>query len=308
MDQVATAMDPGALGALREADRAELRQAAAAAGGPAALLAARFPRLASACPTGLTEEALLAETVAWYEDAEARLSLCATCPATGGACHGSSSLFKQGQLPVWRAYRVERSRCERYREWRLRERLAISNVPDRYRGCTLVESERDHGCRLTVFKCKTPAMLATAAAIGEFHREMRSGGEPWLVVSGPANTGKTHLGCAVLRTIPIVLPRKHFWYSDMNELRFQMKAFNFASGGDDPMARLRDTEVLVFDNLDIARLAKDAWLMDRVEGVLYERWNRRRATLITTHGTFGDIVVAFPGITTLREAPWCSLA
>jgi uncharacterized protein (DUF1697 family) len=73
------------------------------------------------------------------------------------------------------------------------------------------------------------------------------------------------------------------------------------------MERLRDTEVLVFDNLDIARLAKESWLLDRVEDVLYQRWNRRRSTLITTHGTFGDIVVAFPGITTLREAPSCSL-
>lgn len=296
MDQVATAMDPGGLGLLREADRVELQQAATAAGSPSALMTTRFPRLGATCPPGLTEQALLAETAAWYEDAEARLALCATCPPGGGACHGSSSLFKQGQLPVWRGERVERARCERYREWRLGQRLAISNVPERYRGSTF-----------GALQVTTPAQLATAAALGEFMRVLRTGGDPWLVISGPANSGKTHLGCALLRAIPAMLSRKHFWYSDMNELRIQMKAYNFASGGDDPMDRLRDTEVLVFDNLDIARLAKDSWLLDRVEGVLYQRWNRRRATLITTHGTFGDIVVAFPGITTLREAPSCSL-
>ena len=87
-----------------------------------------------------------------------------------------------------------------------------------------------------------------------------------------------------------------------------MKGYNFDSKEADPMDRLRDTELLVLDNLDMPRLSKEAWLKDRVEGLLYQRWNRRRATLITTHGTLGDIVVAFPGITTLSEAPRCSLA
>jgi hypothetical protein len=93
----------------------------------------------------------------------------------------------------------------------------------------------------------------------------------------------------------------------MNELRIAMKGYNFSSGEEDPMDRLRDTEVLVFDNVEIKRLVKESWLLERVESVLYQRWNRRRATLITTHGTLGDMVVAFPGITTLDKAPSCSL-
>lgn len=297
MDQVATAIDPTAIDALREADRVELRQGVAAAGSPVALVHARFPRLAATCPEGLTEEALLGETVAWYEDADARLALCARCPPGGGACHGSATLFKQGQLPVWRDQSVKRARCARYREWALGQRLSVSNVPERFRGCTL-----------TGFRNETPSQIATAAAVADFQESLRAGHNPWLVISGGPGTGKTHLGCALLRIIPQLLPRKHFWYCDMNELRIEMKGFNFASGEDDPMDNLRDTELLVFDNLDLWRIAKESWLMERVEDVLYQRWNRRRATLITTHGTFGDIVGAYPGISSLREAPSCSLA
>jgi DNA replication protein DnaC len=295
MDQVGDVMTALTLG--READRDELRRGAEGAGSPAALVRQRFPFLGATCPPELTEAALVAETVAWYEDAEARLALCATCPPTGASCHGSSSLFKQGQLPVWRGARVERDRCPRYREWRLCQRLAVSNVPERYRACTIKG-----------FKIKTDPQVTAVAAVAAFYESVVSGSSPWLVLDGPGGAGKTHLGCAVLRSIPSALPRTHFWYSDMNELRIQMKGYNFDSGEADPMDRLRDTEVLVFDNLDIKRLMKDAWLVERVESVLYQRWNRRRATLITTHGTFGDIVVAFPGITTLKEAVSCSLA
>jgi DNA replication protein DnaC len=260
---------------------------------------------AAGCPPELSETSLVGETVAWYEDAEERLRLCAVCPTGGGACHGSLTLFKQGQLPVWQGEAVKAAPCKRYREWRLRERLAISNVPERYRGCTLKD-----------FKVTTPQQHAAHDAVVQFMEELLAGGEPWLVLSGPhlerdkhdyPGCGKTHLGCAVLRSVPLTMPRKHFWYADMNELRIEMKGFNFDSGETDPLDRLRTTELLVLDNMEAQRLKKETWLKERVEDVLYQRWNRRRATLITTHETFDDLARSLPGITTINEATSCSL-
>jgi len=281
----------------READREGLRTAARAAGGPESLLRERHPLLAAGCPAGWTEPALVAETAGWYADSEARLALCAVCPPAGGACDRATSLLRPGQLPVWQGDRVVAGRCERYREWRLCQRLAVSDVPERYRGA-----------RLSAFRTDTPAQQEAFDAIGGFFEALQGTGEPWLVLSGPHASGKTHLACGMLRGLPRTMPRKRFWYSDLNELRVAMKGYKFDSDDEDPTERLRTTDVLVLDNLDTGKLAKEAWLKERVEDVLYQRWNRQRATLITTHGTLADLVAAFTTITTLSEAPSCSLA
>lgn len=296
MEQVARGLDPTSLRTGREVERAGLRAAAAAAGGPSALFLERYPRLGVGCPEDWSEDALVAQTVAWYEDSEARMTTCARCPPSGGACARDQMLLKPGQLPVWQGEQVVAAPCERYREWRLSERLAVSNVPERYRGCTIGG-----------FKVSSPAQQYTLEAVVAFFESLQ-GSEPWLIVAGPPATGKTHLACATLRSVPRTMPRKHFWYSDLNELRMEMKNYNFESREESPMDRLTETALLVFDNLDVTRLSKESWLKERVEDVLYQRWNRRRATLITTHETKDAIVATFPSITTLREAPSCALA
>jgi DNA replication protein DnaC len=298
MKQVAQGLDHAALRTGREAERQLLRAAAAAAGGPSALVRERYPYLGALCPADWSEEALVAQTVAWYEDCEARLVTCAKCPPAGAACARERMLLKPGQLPVWQGDRIITAPCERYRKWRLSERLAVSNVPERYRGCTI-----------DGFHVKTDAQQLVRNAVVAFFESLQAGEEPWLILSGPVAEGKTHLACAMLRSVPRAMPRKHFWYSDMNELRMQMKNYNFESREESPMDRLIATEVLVLDNMDATRLRlpKDLWLKERVEDVLYQRWNRKRATLITTHETKEAIVGTFPAITTLREAPSCAL-
>lgn len=297
MEQVSRGLDPTALRAGREAERESLRQAAAAAGGAQPLLQARYPHLGAGCPADWSEDALVGQTVAWYEDCEDRLVTCARCPPSGGACDRERTLLKPGQLPVWQGNEIVAAPCERYREWRLSQRLAVSNIPERYRGCTI-----------GAFRTENPAEQYTLDAVVAFFESLQRGGEPWLIVSGPPAKGKTHLACAMLRSVPRALPRKHFWYSDMNELRIAMKNYNFKSDDESPMDRLNDTELLVVDNLEPSRLSKEQVLKERVEDVLYQRWNRRRATLITTHGTKDEILATFPSITTLSEAPSCSLA
>lgn len=314
MDQVARLLDATALRAGREAERETLRAASQEAGGPAALVRLRYPRLGADCPQDLSETALVQQTVAWYEDAEERLGLCARCPPGGGSCHGSRTLFKQGQLAKWQGEAVKAESCALYREWRLRQRLAISNIPERYRGCKLADfhtapdTETDPDKRHPWPRTTPKGAFEAYESLAVFAKALLDGAEPWLVISGPQNgVGKTHLVCAVLRGVPATLPRKHFWYADMNELRIEMKGFNFNSGEDDPLERLRTTELLVVDNLEPSRLAKEAWLKERIEDVLYQRWNRRRATLITTHEPRESLLAAFPGITTLYEVPSCNL-
>ena len=297
MEQVARGLDPTKLQTGREVERQSLREAAAAAGGPSALFRARYPFLGAHCPEDWSEDSLVAQTVAWYEDSEARLVTCEKCPPAGGACDRERMLLKPGRLPVWHGDRIVAESCKKYREWRLGERLAVSNVPERYRGCTI-----------DGFNVSSDAQQLTRNAVVAFFEALQAGGEPWLIVSGPGAKGKTHLVCATLRSVPRAMPRKHFWYSDMNELRMQMKNYNFDSKDESPMDRLVETEFLVLDNLEASRLSKEAWLKERVEDVIYQRWNRRRATLITTHGTKDEIIAAFPGVTTLSEAPSCVLA
>lgn len=306
MEQVARGLNPTALLAGLEAEREALLAEAATVGGPAALVREKFPRLAHGCPPALSEEGLVGQTVAFYEDADARLGLCARCPPAGAACDGVESIFRPGQLPVWQGERVVRARCEKYRDWRLDQRLGVSNVPERYLRATFKNFVR-----------KTPAQETAFVAMCGFYNDLVAGREPWLVVSGPyqidsqtgfpTGTGKTHLGCAVLHSVPRVLPRKRFFYSDLNGLRMELKGRRFSSEEEDPMDRLRSTDLLVFDNVDVSRLWQEGWLKERVEGVLYERWNRRRATLIMTHDEPRHIIAAFPSITTLREVASCSL-
>jgi DNA replication protein DnaC len=289
-------LDPAAILVGLEADREGLRTAAREAGGPEALLRERYPLLAASCPAGWTEAALVAEATDWYAECEQRLALCAGCPPTGAACSQVISLVRPGQLPVWQGERVVAARCERYREWRLGQRLGLADVPERYRSA-----------RLSAFTTESDAQQAAFDAVGDFFEAVQGGGDPWLVLCGPHASGKTHLACAMLRGVPRTMPRKRFWYSDMNELRVAMKGYKFDSDDEDPTDRLRRTDLLVLDNLDTGKLAKEAWLKERIEDVLYQRWNRQRATLITTHRSLADLVGTFTTITTLGKSPSCSL-
>lgn len=302
----------------REKDRQSLREAMDLHGGPTAYLRAVHPRLAAGSPVGLSEAALLAETTDWYQDSEARLALCETCPPAGGACAKGLSILRPGQLPVWREDRLVVARCKRYAEWRLGERLALGNVPERYRAVTLrlrehapgstPEPEEPGAPRGFVLATDDARRRAVYDAIVDFAAAVLAGETPWLVLAGPHGTGKTHLACAVLRGLPRTAPRTRFWYADMHELKVAMKGYDFRSDDPDPLDRLRETDVLVLDNLDPKKLGQEWWLKERIEDVLYGRWNRNRATLITTHATHADLVDAFETITTLREAPSCSLA
>lgn len=309
MDQIGpvTGLDAETLLVGREADRESLRQAARSAGSPEAYIRATYPTLGTTCPPGMSEPALVAETRDWYAESEARLVLCRACPPQGAACAGVTSLLRPGQLPVWDGDRVVAARCDRYREWRLCQRLAISNVPERYRSVVFKPPDESRPL-VRGFRAEDPWQRAARKAVIGFSETLRSGGSPWLVLHGPHETGKTHLACALLRNLPTMMPRTRFWYADMNELRIAMKSYKFDSNDADPMERLRATDVLVLDNLDTAKLAKEAWLHERVEDLLYQRWNRSRATLLTTHGDLSDLVGEFPAITTLREAPSCRLA
>src|SRR5258706_750744 len=303
MDQVSTGLDSDLLMG-READRASLQAAVAESGGPEAYIRVHVPLLGAGSPLGLTESDLLAETTGWYRDSEERLALCfGQCPPGGGACARAVSLLAPGEGPVWKENRLVRVECARYREWRLSERLGVSNVPERYRSVKLSDFIVDRH----EWVAHRQQQQESFDAVVSFFESLRRGTEPWLVLAGPHHSGKTHLACAMLRGIPRKLPRKRFWYADMYELRIASKSFQYESGAPDPMDRLPDTDLLVIDNLDSGKLTKEAHLRERIEEVLHQRWNRRRATMITTHGCLADLVEIFPSVTTLRESPSCSL-
>ncbi len=289
-------LEPVELLAAREADREGLRASASGAGSPHNWLSQAYPAVASGCPSDWSEQDLTSQTSGWYADAEERLVLCQSCPRQGGACERSHTLFSPGVLPVWQGRALAAAPCPRFREFVLCRRLTISAVPARHQGATFA-----------AYEVSTPLQEAALTALATFFQELASGRAPWLILEGASSSGKTHLACALLRNLPTKLPQVRFFYADLNELRPAVRAHNFADS--DPLERVRDTGLLVLDNVDAKNKApREDYVRTRLEDTLYARWTRARATLITTHGSRTALAEMFPAISGMDGVPACRLA
>lgn len=312
------ALDVGALVAGREADRERLREQIRASGSPEAAVRATYPALGEGFPMGLTEADYVEHgTVAWYEDGAARRQLCGRCPPNGAACSDAGGLFKPGQLAVWQPDRLGRARCDRYVDYRVRERLALAGVPALYRAVTLGG-----------YRTPTPGLIGAREAILALGRAIADGGgrppsslpppagaqtgpsgPPWLVLSGPRGSGLTHLGAALLRNLVRAAPRLRLRYVDVQALRVELRGWQFDSDEPDPLDKLRQAGVLVLDNLDPETLDRlSVGLRESVEDLLRTRWIEQQPTLVTTHAPVRALLAAFPTITTLDKAPACTVA
>lgn len=290
-------LDPEAIQCFRAADKAALREAAERAGGAVAAIQAKYPRLARTAPPDLSIEAFVQHgTVAWYEDAETRITLCDRCPPHGAACEGvGASCFPAGRLPVWKDAKIESTRCERYVEFKVRERLGVAGVPPLYQDRTFA-----------TWEYRTAAAEAAESTVVSLITEIQTTGAGWLVISGPRASGKTHLSSALLRNLVRKAPGVRLCYRSLPSFRMTLKEWKFKSDEPDPMLPLRRAGVLVFDDVDPEYAGPELWLKERIEDVLRERWLAMRPTVLTTHGTLSLLARTFPTLTTLTEAPTCS--
>lgn len=261
------------------------------------MLARTYPFVGASCPPGLSEDALVEHgTVGLFGDANERLALCATCqaPQAEAPCDKSGvCLYRPGAIPVWDGDRLVPTRCAKWVEYRIRRRLGRCGVPALYTAKTF----RD-------YKGQEPsleAILETAARI-------IAGQSAWLLISGAHQKGKTHLCAAFLRATMRGAPRNRFWYADARALKMTMRrAWKYESNETDPLAPLHEATVLVLENVDPMKLESEAWMHESLENLLYERWTQQRSTVLTTHAPRDALLQSFGNVTTLHEAPACSL-
>lgn len=299
MDRLGTATGVvESMQALLVAERERMQAELTAAGSPEAWLRQRLPLLSATCPSGLGEADVVAGTLACFEDAEKRLGECQLCqaPDRPAPCERSYGVFTEGQVPIWDGnHQVQRQPCERWREYALRRRLRVSRVPSRHTVCSLQS-----------FEPRTVRHDQALGQVYQFVEHVCSGGPDWILIHGRQGSGKTHLGCAILRALLRRLRGVHMLYVDLPSLRTALRTHQFDSAEAEPTAELRQTDVLVLDNVMPAG-PKDGWVYERIEDALYERWTEQRTTVLLTREQPATLVAMFNRLTTLSEVAPCSL-
>jgi len=103
----------------------------------------------------------------------------------------------------------------------------------------------------------------------------------WLLFSGPAGCGKTHLGCAIANhCLSVGRPALYIGVADL--LDHLRSAFSPTSdiSYDELFERVKNTPLLVLDDLSVE--GGTPWAKEKLEQLLNYRFNARLATVITT--------------------------
>jgi DNA replication protein DnaC len=278
----------------RAKDRERLVAASRDAGGPVALLGDIAPLVGRSAPRSLTESELASEPTGWYTDAERRLSLCGRCPPFGGACATDESSLRVGRLPMWVGARLEAKPCEKWREYRIRQRLSSSGVPPLYLDSTFKDFPRE-------------LVSDEFQKIVDFRQHLTSGAPSSLILAGGPDSGKTRLSIAMLRGLVTTAPRALLWYTDVTSSRALMKTrYDSDESMGDPFENARLADVVVVDGITVPKERnREEWLHERVEGLIRERLLDARATILTTSDV-SSLVTSYQTVD-LRGVPVCNL-
>ncbi len=128
---------------------------------------------------------------------------------------------------------------------------------------------------------KQPTADSQFAAAYQAAKSFAQEPKGWLVFTGPANSGKTHLACAIaneqLRT-----GRPVFYISTADLLDHLRTAFNPNADmqHDELFERVKTIALLVLDDLDTG--AATPWGKGKLEQLLHYRYNAQLSTVITT--------------------------
>jgi DNA replication protein DnaC len=175
--------------------------------------------------------------------------------------------------------------CECSRRRRLAAALQRSRIPAHYQAATLENFAT--GKNATLFK----ACGLARRYVDEYTPDQRGG----LLFTGPVGTGKTHLAAATLRGI--IARGFDGRFTDVRELLKELQ-HSYGDRSLDESTILNPVlaaPLLVLDELGAAR-ATD-WTADIVEHIINTRYNKNRATILTTNYPFRMPAAADPRTT-----------
>lgn len=110
----------------------------------------------------------------------------------------------------------------------------------------------------------------------------------WIILVGPAGSGKTHLACAVANA-RLSQGQSVFYISAADLLDHLRAAFNPGSdiSYDDLFTQVRNAPLLVLD--DVRAEGSSEWARQKLEQILNHRYNLRLPTVITTDAAIDEL-------------------
>lgn len=240
-------------------------------GGAGPWLRSRCPVLtcAEASPLTLSEADLdslvLSETRSFWTGIETRLAECGTCKPDGAACQATSDRLPPGVRVALRvgsgSASASMTRCERYREFRIADRLERAGVDRAY------------------WRVKFSELSVSASARESFREWLAGEGLPiasLLLLGEQASACGAALIRNALSHFPTAVYRSVHVPSLIRECRSRMTAQESS-----PLDELLTPHVLVLDGVERYCL-KNKYFMPEIQWAFGRRRDRRLATIITS--------------------------
>ena len=159
------------------------------------------------------------------------------------------------------------------------QRVRNARIPERYQNCRIGSYQLLPGPHE---ESQAAAMLAASAFVEQARTRTQDG--DGLVFIGTVGVGKTHLAVSILNELLTTATHLRCRFVDYRELLSEIR---YSFNPDSPVTEetLLDpvftADVLVVDELGAER-ATD-WVLDTVSRILNTRYNRCRATILTTN-------------------------
>lgn len=189
--------------------------------------------------------------------------------------HRCAACGDNGWVPI-EGGRVKRCECAQRRI--AEQRMTTAQVPERYRGCTIGNFQMLDGPHQ---RSQGTALLA----VGQFVETVRANrASQGVLIIGPVGVGKTHLAAAALNELQTTAKHLRHLFRDYRELLADIRNSYSREVGVTETALLApvfEADVLVLDELGSERGTD--WVLDTVSRILNTRYNRCKATILTTN-------------------------